>query len=106
MSYTLLSGIAQHSKNPDTFWVPSDAERRKLRPGDCAKLMFESNSHPGIEPERRWVERMWVHIDHIAYPDFRGRLANEPFQPDAFGLTAGDAVVFHARNIVNYEVVR
>lgn len=104
--YSLLSAVAANAKNPDTFWVPSDAERRRLRPGDCVKLMFSSDAHPGLDEESRWVERMWVQIDYVDYPQFRGRLNNKPFQPEAFGLELNDAVAFHARHIIQYQMVK
>lgn len=94
--YTLISGIAINAQYPDTFHVPTDEQRRAVRIGDYVQLMF--SGHGGAA-----VERMWVTVTSVDYPHYRGTLENQPCEPDAFGLTHGDPVAFHARHIVNRQ---
>ena len=58
---------------PRSYPIPRAAERRGLRPGDLAKLVFLVD-----EPGELEGEKMWVEVESIDGEAFVGRLANEP----------------------------
>ncbi len=72
----LLDAEAQHSAFPDTFPIPTRAERRALRTGDMVKLVFVLDPPPpsGANAERMWVEVRTAHADR----SFDGWLTNQP----------------------------
>ncbi|MGV0129964.1 TIR domain-containing protein [Burkholderia gladioli] len=89
--WELYSGVAQHHRSPETFWIPGERERRSVKPGDSVKLMFEM----GVI-----VERMWVTVEDKAGPYFVGSLDNVPTdEQDALKL--GDKVVFLPEHIIH-----
>lgn len=72
----LLDAEAQHRSFPDTFPIPTEAERRALRAGDMVKLVFVLDPPPASGPN---AERMWVEVRE-AHKDgsFDGWLTNKP----------------------------
>lgn len=72
----LLDAEAQHEAFPDTFPIPSRAERDALRTGDMVKLVFVLDPPPpsGPNAERMWVEVRTAHNDR----SFDGWLTNQP----------------------------
>lgn len=82
---TLIDGVAQHQRTPDTFWVPSDADKAAVKPGDHVKLGFTDGVHR---------ERMWVKVTSPGI----GLIDNDPaFLP----IEYGDTVAFEPRHILN-----
>ena len=55
-AYTIDNGVELHAKYPDSFWIPSDADKAALAPGDFVKLIFN------ITDGEVAAERMWVKI--------------------------------------------
>lgn len=72
----LLSGVAANERNPKTFHIPSEIERRSLDVGNTVKLAFEFE--PDEDEEYSAGERMWVEIIGSNGPYFVGRLRNQP----------------------------
>lgn len=72
----LLDAEAQHEAFPDTFPIPTAAERASLRTGDMVKLVFVLDPPPTSGPN---AERMWVEV-RTALPDgtYEGWLTNRP----------------------------
>ena len=72
----LLDAEAQHDAFPDTFPIPSGAERNALRTGDMVKLVFVLDPPPasGSNAERMWVEVREAHADGT----YDGWLTNQP----------------------------
>lgn len=72
----LLDAEAQHQAYPDTFPIPSTAERDALRTGDMVKLVFVLDPPPTSGPN---AERMWVEVS-TAQEDgtYEGWLTNRP----------------------------
>jgi hypothetical protein len=73
--YDLKSGVARHTRHPNTFWIPDREDRESLNPGDMVKLLF-------VVPEETRgpsTERMWVKVTRVS-PDgtYRGELNNAP----------------------------
>src|ERR1019366_120219 len=66
----LRSGVESHKAAPETFWIPSDAEKTSIRPGTKVKLAFEMKDG--------WGERMWVDVTAVTNRWIVGTLFNEP----------------------------
>lgn len=91
----LLDAEAQHDAFPDTFPIPTRAERDALRTGDMVKLVFVLDPPPASGPN---AERMWVEV-RTALDDgtFDGWLTN---QPVVIGTLEPSALVaFEARHV-------
>lgn len=71
-------------QNPYTFFVPSNAEKAALQPGDLVKMMFD-----GLD---EGVERMWVIFEGRDDQGCYGKLDNEPCA--ITGLNLHDPVRF------------
>ena len=73
--WELESGVVMNEQHPKTFWIPEEAVRRSLKPGDIVKLMFKY-----IYPDDDIIggERMWVEITELNGPYFVGLLRNSP----------------------------
>ena len=81
-----LSNVEETAKaNPKTFKIPSRKDRKTLKPGDHAKLIFCEE------------ERMWVKVTGVEGNRYLGELDNEPIVLTS--LTLGDAVVFGPEHI-------
>ncbi|MGI8757217.1 MAG: immunity protein Imm33 domain-containing protein [Acidimicrobiales bacterium] len=72
----LLDAEAQHEAFPDTFPIPTKAERQALRTGDMVKLVFVVDPPPpsGPNAERMWIEVRSAHRDG----SYEGWLTNQP----------------------------
>ena len=91
--FRLRSGVAQHEISPNTFWIPSEAEKDAVRPGDLVKLMWEVRGLPG--------ERMWVHVTQVKGDRLEGQLSNTPV---FVGLDPGARVKFKREHIIDIDV--
>lgn len=74
--WALRNGVEAHMAAPQTFWIPDEATRRNLKPGDFAKLIFEIRVDNEQEPLA--VERMWVVVREVVGDRYVGLLDNEP----------------------------
>jgi hypothetical protein len=91
----LLDAEAQHSAFPDTFPIPTLAERVTLRTGDMVKLVFVLDPPPASGPN---AERMWVEV-RSNQPDgtYHGWLTNRPVVVTSLEPSA--VVAFEARHV-------
>jgi len=85
----LVDGVARNAEHPQTFHIPSAAEKAALRPGDWVKVGFVFSDGK--------VERMWVLIKSIDGSVLEGSLDNEPLND---GARLGDRVVFSERHVL------
>jgi hypothetical protein len=76
--WLLRSGVEAHHEFPETFFIPSEAERRGLDIGDFAKLIFEIWLDEPDDPQAASVERMWVFVTEVTPRGYFGQLANNP----------------------------
>lgn len=96
MSYTLLDGEARNREYPDTFEIPSEAQRTTLVAGDLVKLCFK----PG-GPPFEGGERMWVMVTEVVTRGrYVGSLDNDPVVIQ--GLDLGDRVEFEAKHVIGF----
>src|SRR5450759_1729700 len=98
----LLSGVAQHHRTPDTFWIPPEKERRTLNEGDIVKLVFEISLAEKSDAENVSCERMWVTVKGKSGPYYYRTLDNQPACFDETNVLAfGDKVIFLPEHIIN-----
>jgi uncharacterized protein YegJ (DUF2314 family) len=94
-TYTLLDGIAQNARYPDTFEIPDPHEIEAIRPGDHVKLCFLADEP---DPETGCgAERMWVQVATAEAGRYTGTLDNMPVILD---LEHGETVEFTSANII------
>ncbi len=91
----LLDAESQHRAFPDTFPIPTRAERTALRTGDMVKLVFVLDPPPSSGPN---AERMWVEV-RSAHPDgtIDGWLTNKPLVITS--LEPSSLVAFEPRHV-------
>ena len=75
---------AMHAAHPDSFWAPSRAELRAIRPGYTVKVCCNS-------------ERFWVDITRVRGQEVSGTIANVLVCEQPFN--SGDLIHFHKKNI-------
>src|SRR4051812_32697693 len=82
-----------------TFGLPTDAERRSLRVGQFAKVVFVvgvDRSDPRPQPEG---ERMWVRVTHVLGDGrYKGKLDNDPLYAR---IKCGAVVRFAWNNVIS-----
>jgi len=101
----LLSGLAQHHRTPETFYMPLEEDRRSLVAGDDVKLPFEISVPDDPEYGDVSAERMWVTVTGKSGPYYTGTLNNEPACSDEQEhLKYGDEVIFLPEHVIQiYE---
>lgn len=95
LRWRLGSGVKRNKENPQTFEIPSDADKALIEPGMLVKLMFDQSDG--------WTERMWVQVTHVGKFWLRGRLDNQPIGFPR--LTAGDRIRFKRKHIIDIDVI-
>lgn len=97
----LKSGVANHHRWPETFWIPEEAERRGLIAGDVVKLVFEIRLPDDKSFGDVFGERMWVIVHGRSGPYYVGELNNVPAcSGEQDYLKAGDRVVFLPEHVI------
>lgn len=93
LKYTLVDGIERNTESPDTFWIPSQEDKKRLGVGDRVKLGFLDKDGAG--------ERMWVEITEKDEDNFKGALRNTP----VWLKLSFDAIVpFQSKNIIDFLI--
>jgi uncharacterized protein YegJ (DUF2314 family) len=93
---TLLDGVMQNARHPDTFEIPDERTRTQLRPGDLVKLSFHQ---VGCDVAG---ERMWVRVGFkTGDTTYVGLLNNVPSFIE--GLLLGDRVDFDQKNVISFQ---
>ena len=101
--WELESALERHERFPETFWIPSKADRERLPPGHAVKLIFRiRDAGGGGEGEDEVVtERMWVYVTGRSGDLFEGRLQNVP--RTRCGLAPGTPVRFLAEHVADID---
>ena len=95
-NYTLMNGVDQNKKHPDTFWIPShDARIRAMRLYKTVKLVFDPTKADHMS------ERMWVNIIDYDGENVVGALASIPVVFPHNVLDYDDEVLFTIDNIID-----
>jgi len=81
----MIDGVAMNKAHPDTFEIPSDAEKAAITSENWVKVGFIA---PGPKAN---TERMWVKVTKMSGDDIEGVLDNDPVLVPHL-ITAGDVV--------------
>lgn len=94
--YRLANVAQREAETRGSFRIPTRSERESLRPGQFAKLVFESENPPR-------GERMWVKVERVVRSEdgivsYSGVLDNDPV---AFAdcLSLGSEISFGPENV-------
>src|SRR5687768_992267 len=100
--WALRSGEESHCANPEKFWIPPAEERRNLKRGNGARLIFDIE----VEDEDGSIvvngERMWVIVAERVGKQYIGILDNKPatFEPsDSAYLCFGAEIPFGPEHV-------
>jgi hypothetical protein len=97
--WMLVSAVERQAAHPDTFQIPSQADRESLVPGTAAKLLFHIETTAGGRVIDRGVDRMWVIVRAVTPEGYQGVLDNDPGESERLNLRSGDVVVFGPEHV-------
>jgi hypothetical protein len=100
-NWELESAVQRHLAAPSTFWIPSSEERRNLRVGQAAKLIFRIRVFDQAGSAEVITERMWVYVTARRGIVYEGRLQNQPESSPDFSL--GTVVRFLAEHVADID---
>jgi len=92
-------GEVAHSESPDKFWIPPQAERHALQPGDIVKIRFYIRAPNDAGEIVDHGERMWVQVKGRLEGWYRGELDNDPYCTD--DIQAGMELWFQPRHVID-----
>jgi hypothetical protein len=92
--FWLVDALEWQKECPTTFDVPDEWNRKHLKVGEWAKLIFAFPT----EPEHSF-ERMWVRIEAVSEAWYGGALDNEP-STEGF-ISVGHRLRFEPRHIID-----
>jgi hypothetical protein len=102
--WQLRSGEEAHRRNPDTFWIPPLEERRSLRRGQAARLIFDIEAEDENGADSVQGERMWVVVAEKIGETYIGILDNQPASvapSDQLHLRFGAEIPFQAQHVID-----
>lgn len=86
---TLIDGVERNAKNPSTFHIPPEEERKALAVGSFAKVGVIDGDH---------VERMWFMVRSVVDGKYIGELNNKP---TLVSMKFGDLLTFGPENVLD-----
>lgn len=92
-------GEAAHAENPEGFWIPPQADRHSLQPGDIVKIRFYIRVTNESGELVDHGERMWVQLKERLAGWYRGELDNDPYCTDT--IKSGMELWFQPRHIID-----
>lgn len=105
--YELRSGLAQHHRTPETFYMPREDERQTLNVGDIVKLIFiiaVTADPEDPDDDGTFGERMWVIVKGRIGPYYIGNLNNMPLTSgEQENLTFEDEVIFLPEHVIDIQ---
>jgi len=101
--WMLVSAEQRHAAHPETFEIPSKADRETLVPGAAAKLLFHIETREANRAVDRGVDRMWVIVRAVGPDGYVGVLDNDPGRSEGLNLHEGDAIVFGPEHVAAIE---
>lgn len=94
-TWKIDSGVDRNRKCPDTFPIPTEAEKSAIQPGDLVKVIFD------MRWPDDWAERMWVKVERVGRRRIKGTLCNTPIGIPR--LDSGDKIVFRRKHIIDID---
>lgn len=101
--WMLVSAEQRHAAHPETFEIPSKADRETLVPGAAAKLLFHIETREANRVIDRGVDRMWVIVRAVGPDGYVGVLDNDPGRSEGLNLHEGDDIVFGPEHVAAIE---
>lgn len=104
--WELRSGELAHLKNPESFRIPSLAERQNVHRGQAVRLIFDIEGENEDRSIETVGERMWVIVSEEIGAEYVGILDNQPAcsnLEDNVYLRFGVEVPFRAEHIIDVE---
>ena len=101
--WQLRDGEQMHREHPATFWIPDEAQRRNLRPGQAAKLIFDIEAYDEDGSVIVQGERMWVLVTERIDDQYIGLLTNKPGIDGDFYLQAAAEVPFGPEHVIDID---
>ena len=72
--WQLVSAEERHRENPQSFEIPTEAQRGSLKAGDAAKLLFYIETKSKGNVIDRGIDRMWVIVKARSENGYEGIL--------------------------------
>ena len=76
--WELRSGEKSHQEHPDTFWIPDLSDRKSLKRGDAAKLIFDIECEDENGKITIEGERIYVIVSEVVGDKYIGILDSQP----------------------------
>src|SRR5262245_37599341 len=76
--WELRSAELAHQQHPDTFWIPTLAQRQNIRRGQAAKVIIDLEGRDQRGAVQVGGERMWVIVAERVGDFYIGILDNQP----------------------------
>ncbi len=92
--FELIDAVEHQKANPRTFELPDEWNRKRVRIGEWAKLMFRFPVNR--DPQ---VERMWVRVTAATDSQYVGVLDNTPDNVEFVGY--GQTITFEPRHVIS-----
>ena len=100
-NWELANAVERHLSAPSTFFIPPENERRNLRIGQAAKLIFRIRVVDEAGVAEVVTERMWVYVTGKLGAVYEGRLQNQPEATSDF--RPGTQVRFLAEHVCDID---
>ena len=96
--WAIDDGEVAHAASPETYLIPSKAERESLEPNSLVKIRFYIRAPDESGNVVDHGERMWVLVKECGEGWYRGELDNDPYCTDA--IQAGMVLWFQPRHVI------
>ena len=101
--WALESGEERHARSPESFEIPSRAERESLHPGDAVKLLFDIETREAGRTIDRGIDRMWVIVKRTTGNVYVGVLDSDPGAAEGLTLRPGMEILFGPEHVIGIE---
>jgi hypothetical protein len=99
--WELESGAARHRHSGDDFPIPTETERRQLRPGQAVRLLFKIEAIGEDGTAEVNVERMWAVVLGRVGDYYFASLDNQPATIEPGHLDRGDEFLFSSEHVID-----
>ena len=98
--WTLESAESRQARHPETFEIPSRAEREALTPGDGAQLIFDIETREAGHVSDRGSDRLWVIVKKKLDGLYIGVLDSDPGVAEGMTLRPGVEILFAPEHVI------
>lgn len=105
--WQLRDGERCHAENPENFWIPKLSQRKSLRRGDAAKLIFDIECEDENEELIVQGERILVIVFEVIDHQYLGILDSQPIsikkERDDLYLCFGAEIPFLPKHVIDID---